>query len=165
MNDAKTFWTPVNDPQNKKPPAPLTREDLAQIAAEADARMGRVAGKLRAVLLVAIAAFSIVLAATLYLGMIAIASVLIAICLITATLYLFVRLWPGAGPAARPSPILSPPPEPTPAAILDATPRESRYRVLWALHEMAKRQDDFRISGRAAERFARTIRFLLKNEK
>jgi hypothetical protein len=136
----------------------LTRADIEQIAAEADARMGRVAGRLRAVLLVAIAAFSTVLAATLYLGMIAVASVLIAVCLITSTLYLFVRLWPGAGPA--PSPVLPPP-----AAIVDATPRETRYRVLWALHEMARRQDDFRISGRAAERFARTIRFLMKNGK
>ncbi len=155
----------MKDSREKKPSAPLTREDLAQIAAEADARMGRVAGKLCTVLLVAIAAFGIVLAATLYLDMIAVASVLIAVCLITATLYLFVRLWPGAGPAARPSPVLPPIPEPTPVPLTDSTPRESRYRVLSALHEMARRQDDFRISGRAAERFARTIRFVLKNEK
>ncbi|OGG53989.1 MAG: hypothetical protein A3F84_04830 [Candidatus Handelsmanbacteria bacterium RIFCSPLOWO2_12_FULL_64_10] len=153
-----------NDSKNKKPPTPLTREDLAQIAAEADARMGRVAQKVRAVLVGIVAALMVVLAATLYLGLIAVASILIAVCLITVTLYLFVRLWPGAGPAARPSPIPPPTPEATPAAV-DAAPRESRYRVLWALRAMARRQDDFLISGRAAERFARTIRFILKGGK
>ena len=155
----------MNDSKDKKPPLPLTRADIEQIAAEADARMGRVAGRLRAVLLIAIAAFGVVLAATLYLGLIAIASILIAVCLITATLYLFVRLWPGAGPATRPSPVLPPTPEPTSAVVVDTTPRESKHRILWALRAMAQRQDDFLISGRAAERFARTIRFIMKSEK
>ncbi|MBI2951895.1 hypothetical protein HYY27_07370 [bacterium] len=155
----------MKDSKDKKPPAPLTRADLEQIAAEADARMGRVAQKVRAVLVGIVAALMVVLAATLYLGLIAVASILIAVCLITVTLYLFVRLWPGAGPAARPSPIPPSTPEITPAATVEAAPRESRYRVLWALRAMARRQDDFLISGRAAERFARTIRFILKGEK
>lgn len=156
----------MNDSKNKKPPAPLTREDLAQIAAEADARMGRVAQKVRAVLVGIVVALTVLLAATLYLGLIAVASILIAVCLITVTLYLFVRLWPGAGPAARPSPL--PSPTPTPDAVpvaAEAAPRESGHRVLWALRAMARRQDDFLISGRAAERFARTIRFILKGGK
>jgi hypothetical protein len=153
----------VNDPQNKKSPALLTREDLAQIAAEADARMGRVAGRLRAVLLVAVAALGVVLAATLYLGLIAVASVLVAVCLIIVTLYLFVRLWPGASPSASPVPLPPPAPEATP--VVSPLPRESKYRILWALRAMSQRQDDFRISGRAAERFARTIRFLMKGER
>lgn len=151
----------MNDTRDKKWPTPLTRADIEQIAAEADARMGRVAGRLRAVLLVAIAALGVVLVATLYLGLMAIASVLVAVCLIAGTLYLFVRLWPGVGPATRPSPALPAPPEAAP--VVSPLPRESKYRILWALRAVAQRQDDFRISGRAAERFARTIRFIMKS--
>jgi hypothetical protein len=155
----------MSDAKTTKTPTPLTRADIEKIAAEADARMGRVAGKLRAVLLIAAAALGTIVTATLYLGLIVIASVLIAVCLVTVTLYLFVRLWPGAGPAAKPSPVPAPATETTPLAVAEAEVEAPKHRILWALREMAQRQDDFRISGRAAERFARTIRFVMKSEK
>lgn len=153
----------MNDTKNKKTPAPLTRADIEQIAAEADARMGRAARKLRAVLLIAVAALVIVFIATLYLGLILIASTLIAVCLVIVTLYVFVRLWPGAGPTVRPSPVPGQTTEIASTAVTD--PGAPKHRLLWALREMALRQDNFRISGRAAERFARTIRFVMKSEK
>ena len=155
----------MKDSKAKKAPAMLTREDLSQIAADADARMGRVGRKVKAILKVTFAALMVVLAATLYLGLIAAASVLVAVCLVTFTLYLFVRLWPGVAPSPPRPPSVSEPVAQALPVVSDDAPRAAKHRILWSLREMSRRQDDFIISGRAAERFARTIRFVLKNEK
>ena len=130
------------------------------MAAEADERISRLAKSLCSVLLMAVAALGVVFIAALWLGLVVIASVLIAVCLVTVTLYLFVRLWP-ASPGTRPEPAALPIAEPETVPILDV-PGASKSRVLWTLREMGKRQDGFKISGRSAERFARTIRFILK---
>ncbi len=155
----------MKDSKDKKAPAMLTREDLSQIAAEADARMGRVGRRVKAVLRAIFVALVVVLAATLYLDLIAIASVLVAVCLVTFTLYLFVRLWPGVVPSAPRPPSVAEPVVQAFPVVADDAPRAAKHRILWSLREMSRRQDDFIISGRAAERFARTIRFVLKSQK
>ena len=149
----------MNESPNKTPDL-LTRKDIEQMAAEADERISRLAKSLCSVLLMAVAALGVVFIAALWLGLVVIASVLIAVCLVTVTLYLFVRLWP-ASPGTRPEPAALPIAEPETVPILDV-PGASKSRVLWTLREMGKRQDGFKISGRSAERFARTIRFILK---
>lgn len=154
----------MKNPKDKQAPALLTREDLSQIAAEADARMGRVGRRVKAALRTLFAALVIVLAATLYLDLIAVASVLVAVCLVTFTLYLFVRLWPGVAPSGPRPPSVAEPVAQALPAVADDAPRAAKHRILWSLREMSRRQDDFIISGRAAERFARTIRFIMKKD-
>ena len=58
--------------------------------------------------LMAVAALGVVFIAALWLGLVVIASVLIAVCLVTVTLYLFVRLWP-TPPPRHPSRTRCPP--------------------------------------------------------
>ena len=147
----------------KKTPDLLTRKDIEQMAAEADERISRLAKSLCSVLLMAVAALGVVFIAALWLGLVVIASVLIAVCLVTVTLYLFVRLWPTPPPGTRPEPAALPIGEPETVPVLDV-PGAPKSRILWTLREMGKRQEGFKISGRSAERFARTIRFILKAE-
>lgn len=153
----------MKERNDKASAPPMTREDLAQIAAEADAHMGRIGRRIKAALKVIIASLVVILALTLYLGFIAVASVLVAVCLVTFTLYLFVRLWPGVSPAAPPRPSVLDRPSPIPTAVAEEIPRAARFRIVWSLRELSRRQDSFHISGRAAERFARTIRFILRS--
>ena len=70
----------------QKTPVLLTRKDIEEMAAEADARISRLAKSLCSVLLMAVAALGVVFIAAVWLGLVVIASVLIAVCLVTVTL-------------------------------------------------------------------------------
>ena len=101
-----------------------------------------------------------------YYGLLVAASTLISIFVVLLTLYLFLRYWPDEEPAARPKP---PPtaaiPEPRRTARVSAVrvdgPPKARFMV--ALKEVVRRQDAFRLSPQGAERFARTIRYILRS--
>ena len=145
-----------------KTPALLTRADIEEIAAQADARIGRVVSHLCSALLISAGALAAVVLLALYFGLVVIASIMTAVCAVTVTLYLFVRLWPSSSAVARPGASLAPAEEPAPSEVL--APGASRHRVLWTLRQLARRQEQFHISGRAAERVARIVRFVMKSD-
>ena len=99
-----------------------------------------------------------------FLGLFVVASTLVSIVLLSLTLYLFLRLWPEEerSPSSA-AEISEEKPRPKSAVIpvvrLDGPPRR---RFMMALKEIARRQDGFRISPQGAERFAKTIRYVLR---
>ena len=98
-----------------------------------------------------------------YMGRILVASTLVSIVIVAFTLYLFIKYWPdeersrkmvdvaGREPVARSAKIQ--------VTQLNGPPRA---RFVMALKEVVRKQDAFRLSPQGAERFARTIRYMLK---
>lgn len=93
-----------------------------------------------------------------YMGLLVIASMLASIVFVALTLYFFLRFWPeeDAAPEAPPRR-----PAMVSATRVDGPPRA---RFVMALREVVRRQESFRISPQGAERFARVIRFMLRNQ-
>jgi len=98
-------------------------------------------------------------------GLFVVASMLASIVLVSITLYAFLRLWPDEG-TRRVSRALgeADPPRPRRQAMVAAVRADGppKARFLLALRDITRRQDSFRISQEGAERFAKTIRFLLQ---
>ena len=100
-------------------------------------------------------------------GLLVVASSLGAIVLVSSTLYVFLKLWPEE--EIR-TPSSSAAPAETPLrrqAMVSAVRAEGppRMRFMMALREIARKQDSFRISQEGAERFAKTIRYLLRSSR
>ena len=104
--------------------------------------------------------------AAVFMGLLPVASMLAAIVLVSFTLYLFLRFWPEDEVRPRRVPGSSAADSKAPrramvqAVKVDGPPR-SRFMI--ALRDVARRQESFRISQQGAERFARTIRYLLRS--
>ena len=107
-------------------------------------------------------------AATAYMGLLALASLLVSIVVVVVALYLFIRYWPEDEPLQPKAPVAAPPAEPSKrsamvqAVQLDCPPKA---RIVMALRDMTRRQEAVRISPQGAERFARTIRYILRNAR
>jgi hypothetical protein len=106
--------------------------------------------------------------AAAYYGLLVAASTLISVFVVLLTLYLFLRFWPEEEPVTRRTL------EPAPAA--PAPPRQAKVqavhadgppwiRFMIALKDVVRRQDAFRLSPQGAERFARTIRYILRSDQ
>jgi hypothetical protein len=103
---------------------------------------------------------------SLYFGLFVVASTFGSVLLVSITLYVFFKYWP-EDEALKPLPrrVEAPPsPEPRKAVIqvvqVDGPPKT---RFMMALRDASQRQDSFKISKEGAERFAKTIRYLLEN--
>ncbi len=100
------------------------------------------------------------------LGQWVMASTLVSIVLVAFTLYLFLKYWPEDDGRSRERVVVVQPPKPRSAQVsvmrVDGPPRA---RFVLALKDVVRRQDAFRLSPQGAERFARTIRFMLRNSK
>lgn len=123
-----------------------------------------IAGGMKQWFLMVALGLGIVGSAAAFLGLFVVASTLVSIVLISLTLYLFLRLWPEEErPRNSTARISEEKVEPktamVPAVRLNGHPRS---RFLIALKEVARRQETFRISPQGAERFAKTIRYLLR---
>jgi|SaaInl7_200m_RNA_FD_contig_21_1391402_length_1228_multi_15_in_0_out_0_2 hypothetical protein len=100
-----------------------------------------------------------------YYGLLVAASTLISVFFVLLTLYLFLRFWPEEEPIVRRTP------EPAPAAPRQAKVQAvqangpPRVRFMVALKDVVRRQDAFRLSPQGAERFARTIRYILRSDQ
>ena len=93
------------------------------------------------------------------------ASTLISIVFVSITLYWFLKYWPED--EAR-QVVLRPPDEGGQAPRRALVPMmranaPARTRFMVALREVVRRQEDFRLSPQGAERFARTIRYILQS--
>jgi len=103
----------------------------------------------------------------LYFGLFVVASTFGSILLVSITLYAFFKYWPEDEPL-KPIPKRVPAEEPSsqpkramvPVVSLDGPPKT---RFMMALRDASRRQDNFKISKQGAERFAKTIRYLLQN--
>ena len=102
-----------------------------------------------------------------YFGLLVVASTLVSIFVVVFTLYLFIRYWPEEEP--RKSRALAPTAAAparqqarVPAVRVDGPPK---IRFMVALKDVVRRQDAFRLSPQGAERFARTIRYILRAER
>ena len=101
-----------------------------------------------------------------YMGRLVVASTLVSIVIVAFTLYLFIRYWPEeeetAEKAKAPAAIQKPAAMAARVSVtrLDGPPRA---RFIMALKEVVRKQDAFRLSPQGAERFARTIRYMLKD--
>ena len=102
-----------------------------------------------------------------FLGALVAASLLASIVLVSLTLYAFLSLWPEEETRTPPPSELPGGSQPRPRAAVagvrvDGPPR---VRVVMALREMASKQDSFRISREGAQRFAKTIRYILRSAR
>ena len=105
--------------------------------------------------------------AALYFGLFVVASTFGSILLVSITLYAFFKYWPEDEPL-KPIPRRvageEPAPQPKRAMVqvgsVDGPPKT---RFMMALRDASRRQDSFKISKQGAERFAKTIRYLLQN--
>ena len=90
-----------------------------------------------------------------------------SILLVSITLYVFFRYWPEDEPL-KPVPRHATPvedaPKPQRAMVqvvsVDGPPKT---RFMMALRDASRKQDRFKISKQGAERFAKTIRYILQN--
>ena len=108
-----------------------------------------------------------VAAAAAYYGLFVVAASFASIVFVAFTLYAFLRSWPEDEPLK-----LRPPSKEAlveeesarqvavPVVQLNGAPRT---RFMSALKEIARRQDDYKISKRGAERFAKVIRYMLQH--
>ena len=101
-----------------------------------------------------------------FLGALVAASLLASIVLVSLTLYAFLSLWPEEE-TRTPPPELPGGSQPRPRAAVAAVRVDGppRVRVVMALREMARKQDSFRISQEGAQRFAKTIRYILRSAR
>jgi hypothetical protein len=99
-----------------------------------------------------------------YMGRLVLASTLVSIVIVAFTLYLFIRYWPEEEETVAKAPAVIQKPAAKAAGVsvtrLDGPPRA---RFIMALKEVVRKQDAFRLSPQGAERFARTIRYMLKD--
>lgn len=103
-------------------------------------------------------------AAALYFGLFVVASTFGSILLVSITLYVFFRYWPEDEPLkpAPARPTLAPKPRRAMVQMVEVDgPPKARFMM--ALRDASRRQGNFKISQQGAERFARTIRYLLRN--
>jgi len=106
-------------------------------------------------------------AVTAYLGVVLLGSVLISIALVMITLYLFIRFWP----EEEASPVLerasAPRQAASPRAMVSVVRADGppKHRVVMALRDLVRKEGQIRLSPQGAERFARTIRFILRSEE
>ena len=103
---------------------------------------------------------------SLYFGLFVVASTFGSILLVSMTLYAFFKYWP-EDELLKPVVLVPPTPaEPKPRRAMvqvvqvDGPPKA---RFMMALRDASRRQDSFKISKQGAERFAKTIRYLLQN--
>jgi uncharacterized RDD family membrane protein YckC len=110
--------------------------------------------------------FALLCFSSLYFGLFVVASTFGSILLVSITLYAFFKYWPEdelLKPVTRVSPT---PKEPkyrramVQVVQVDGLPKA---RFAMALRNVSRRQDSFKISKQGAERFAKTIRYLLQN--
>ena len=98
-----------------------------------------------------------------YMGRILVASTLVSIVIVAFTLYLFIKYWPDEERSRKMADVAGREPVARSAKIqvtqLNGPPRA---RFVMALKEVVRKQDAFRLSPQGAERFARTIRYMLK---
>ena len=117
-------------------------------------------------LLVAIG-LAVLSGASLYFGLFVVASTFGSILLVSITLYVFFRYWPEDEPL-KPVPRHATPVEEAPklqramvqVVSVDGPPKT---RFMMALRDVSRKQDSFKISKQGAERFAKTIRYILQN--
>ena len=101
-----------------------------------------------------------------YFGLLVVASTFGSIVFVAVTVYAFLRFWPDDEPlkpkASEPEPVEVQPREVVvPVVDLNGAPKT---RFLFAIREIARRQDDYKISKQGAERFAKVIRFMLRHQ-
>jgi hypothetical protein len=98
-----------------------------------------------------------------YMGRLLVASTLVSIVIVAFTLYLFLKYWPEEEKVGCKRNTAAPEPVARSAKIpvtrLNGPPRA---RFIMALKEVVRKQDAFRLSPQGAERFARTIRYMLR---
>ncbi len=114
---------------------------------------------------VALGAVGIVAA---FMGLLVPASMLASIVIVAFTLYIFLRLWPeDEARELRPAPPTVEEEAPRRVVMVAAmrVDGQPRSRFMMAVREIARRQGAFRISPQGAERFARTIRHMLRSAK
>jgi hypothetical protein len=104
---------------------------------------------------------------SLYFGLFVVGSTFGSILLVSITLYAFFKYWPEDEPL---KPI-------TPATAVEVEqPRQEnvmiqvvqvdgppKARLMMALRDASRKQDSFKINAQGAERFAKTIRYILQN--
>ncbi len=132
-----------------------------------DSPMQVVAGGIKRWFLVLGLALGILGITAAFLGRLVVASMLVSIFFVSFTLYLFLRFWPEDEVRERsaPPPVndASKPRRAMVSAVrVDAPPRT---RFMIALKDAVRKQDTFRLSPQGAERFARTIRYLLRSSQ
>ena len=105
-------------------------------------------------------------ASSLYFGLFVVASTFGSILLVSITLYAFFKYWPEDEPL-KPAPRKAQPVETPvpPKAMVQVVNVEGppKARFMMALRDASRKQSSFKISAQGAERFAKTIRYLLKN--
>ncbi len=106
--------------------------------------------------------------AAAYYGLFVVASTFASIVLVALTVYAFLRYWPEderLQPRAKPEPTEAVEVQPRrvslPVVELNGPPRS---RFLFAIREIARRQEDYKISKQGAERFAKVIRYMLRHQ-
>lgn len=116
-------------------------------------------------LLIAIG-LAVLFASSLYFGLFVVASTFGSILLVSITLYAFFKYWPEDEPLRTPAPKTAPAKVETPRQAMvqvvqvDGPPKA---RFMMALRDASRKQESFKISKQGAERFAKTIRYLLQN--
>ena len=100
-----------------------------------------------------------------YFGLFVVASTFGSIVFVALTVYAFLRYWPDDEPLATPDrPPVSVEEQPRQVAVpvvgISGAPKT---RFLFAIREIARRQDDYKISQKGAERFAKVIRYMLRH--
>jgi hypothetical protein len=127
--------------------------------------MQRIAARMKSWVLMFAAGIGVLGIASAFLQFWLLASTLISIVFVSLTLYWFLKYWPEDGD--RPTALV-------PAEEEGETPRRAlvpvvrpnapaRTRFMVALREVVRRQEDFRLSPQGAERFAKTIRYILQS--
>ena len=136
--------------------------------AKAVGPMQAVAGNLTRWLMMLGVGLGMLAATAAYMGLLVVASMLVSIVFVAFTLYFFLRLWPEEQPVQQVQARIQAartPVEPQKAMVsavrIDGPPKA---RALMALRDMVKRQESFQISQQGAEMFAKTIRFMLRND-
>ena len=103
----------------------------------------------------------------LYFSLFVVASTFGSILLVSITLYAFFKYWPEDEPLRPISRSVDSVVEEKPREAMvqvvsvEGTPNKTRFMM--ALRDASRRQDSFKISNQGAERFAKTIRYLLQN--
>ena len=149
--------------KKKKPKDDRAKDDRAK---EVVGPMQAVAGNLTRWIMILGIGLGVLGATAVYMGLLVVASMLVSIVFVAFTLYLFLRLWPEQESVRQVQTRVQTARTPVQQAMVSAvrTDGPPKARVLMALREMVKRQESFRISQQGAEMFAKTIRFMLRND-
>ena len=100
-----------------------------------------------------------------YFGLFVVASTFGSIVFVALTVYAFLRYWPEDDPlSGKPTTPEKVQERPRQVAVpVVAVHGQPRTRFLFAIREIARRQDDYKISKQGAERFAKVIRYMLRH--